>query len=229
MSGYVKPILTIVGAVNAVAAFEFFQLDAPFLAAFGLSTKQLTPGVLWLCSSLASLHAALAVLLVASALLLEPSARRTVGWAACGAHLLLAENVLRLREVVHADASLVEDATLLRCGSATVVHVICAMALVAVVIIDMANDKNLARPPASEADDDVDDPLIPMVPHPDANNKDQANKNKDADDDAAPGFKPGAKVDWRTFKATPPATSAASSSSSSPGAKNQKPEEKKKK
>jgi hypothetical protein len=197
VADYVKPFVVGVAAVNAIAAFEFFQSDATFLGAVGLDPLQLTPSVQWLCLSLASMHATLALLLIGAALLLDSNSRRTVAWAVGGAHLLLSENMLHLRELLHADSSSVADKQLLRCGTAAVIHVVCAMALVACAVMDMARDPSLSRAPAS---DDEDPPKIPMVPF-----------AGDKKDDASSGQTP--QVDWRTFKAT-----TSSSSSPSPGA-----------
>jgi hypothetical protein len=204
---YVKAFIVGVAAVNAMAAFEFFQSDATFLGAVGLDPLQLTPSVQWLCLSLASMHATLALLLIGAALLLDSSSRRTVAWAVGGAHLLLSENMLRLRELLHVDSSSVADKQLLRCGTAAVIHVVCAMALVACAVMDMARDPNLSRAPAS---DDEDPPKIPMVPFP-GDKKDDAGAA--ASSAASPSSGQTPQVDWRTFKAT-----TSSSSSPSPGA-----------
>lgn len=185
-------ILAGVSVLNLVAAIEFYLMDATFLLAFGIDAARATPQVQFLCASLSSLYAAQGALLFCAAVMLDMHGRRAVGWATCGANLLLAENVLRLREMFHASNHAGVDSSRLSLGLALVVHVLCAIALVAAVLLDL-NANGAGSPSADSVSFDVRDlssasaaNLDPNAPLPPATARD--------------GKPTG--VDWRTFKAT---------------------------
>jgi hypothetical protein len=204
----VRTILAGVSVLNAVAAIEFYLMDATFLLAFGIDAARATPQVQFLCASLSSLYAAQAALLFCAAVMLDMHGRRAVGWATCGANLLLAENVLRLREMFHSSNHAGVDASRLSLGLALVVHVACAIALVAAVLLDLNSGGAGSSSGQSVSFDVPDAPagakFDPNAPLPPA---------------TGPDGKP-TGVDWRTFKATTfpgdanPAAGASTSSAS---------------
>jgi hypothetical protein len=197
----VRMILAGVSVASGVAAVEFFLMDASFLRAFGIDAEHASPQTQFLCSCLASLYAAQAALLFCAAVMLDMHGRRAVGWASCGANLLLAENVLRLREMFHSTGNAGIDADRLGLGMAIVVHVSCAIALVAAVGLDLSSGGGGGGSSANQVN--IDLPADPSGATP-----------------SAPAAKP-TGVDWRTFKATTfpgdqdPSNSTAASSSSS--------------
>jgi hypothetical protein len=182
-------ILAGVSVASGVAAVEFFLMDASFLRAFGIDAENASPQLQFLCACLASLYAAQAALLFCAAVMLDMHGRRAVGWASCGANLLLAENVLRLREMFHSSAHAGVDPDRLGLGLAIVVHISCAIALVAAVGLDLSSGGSGSQSAAQPNEVNIDLPATGAA---------AASSSSSSPNAAA---KP-TGVDWRSFKAT---------------------------